>query len=529
MEFILGSSLFLFLLWLIFRRRSSRPKALKNELISNPAPIFTTFDREKLGWMGLLLFGVRKPRITTKGSAELMSQRELSKLLCKKKNKGLIIDGYNRLPLDSLHYAIIGGSGSGKTSKILIPNLLRPNNESSIIVSDPSQECFKACAATLLKNGYAVKVISFEQGQTLCYNPLIRSNSSKDIMKVADIIVSSAFDSGGQDKFWLDGGATIIALIIKALKKTPQYCNLVNVRFILNLYNPTKNDVLDHFMVTNLSQIDFFDYQGFMANETKIISSFISTAKMSLKSMLDDHLARLTSKDTIDFLELRRTKTCLFIQYPENQTAYYSFIIKILYTQLFDMCMRTGMNGVDDKHIKIYLDEFANIGTIPGFSSLITTLRKRNTCVNIFIQALEQVDQIYPRQAESILFGGINTHLYLNSLSQKTCEQLSRRIGDFTMEDAEQGHRHARNLITPSELRLMGNNACVMLYKNQKPAMFRVTPFYENPKLLKVVKKSSKEVDLGYSGLSALQFIPLPPLPSKENGDSDHNSITFDL
>ncbi len=528
MEYLIGCLLFLLFIRLLLQGSSSRPKALENQHINNPTPLFPTFDKERLGWMGLLLFGVRKPDATTHGSAELMGQRELNKLLRTKKHKGLIVDGTNRLPLDSMHYAIIGGSGSGKTSKFLIPNLLQPNNHSSIVVSDPSKECFKTCAATLVKNGYTVKVLSFEDGQTLCYNPLSRCNSSKDILKVSDIIISSAFESGGQDVFWQDGGSTIIALIIKALKNSPRYCNLANVRYVLNLYNPTDNSLLDHFMVTNLAnKIDFFDYQGFMANETKIISSFVSTAKIGLKSMLDDHLARLTSQDTIDFLELRQAKTCLFIQYPENQTAYYSFIIKILYTQLFDMCMRTGMNGKDDKHIMIYLDEFANIGAVPGFSSLITTLRKRKTCVNIFIQALEQVDQVYPRQAESILYGGINTHLYLNSLSQKTCEQLSRRVGNFTIEDAEKGHRHARNLITPSELRLMGNDACLMLYKNRKPAMFRVTPFYENPKLLKLVKKSAGEVELGYPPLPSLEFITPPVPPSKGKGNG--GSITFDL
>ena len=193
------------------------------------------------------------------------------------------------------------------------------------------------------------------------------------------------------------------------------------------------------------------------------------------------------------------------------------------------MCMRTGMKPSEQRHIMVYLDEFANIGKIPLFSQLITTLRKRNVCVNIFIQALEQVEQVYPRQSESILFGGINSHLYLNSLSQKTCEQLSRRIGNFTVEDAQKGHRHARNLITPSELRLMGNNACLMLYKNEKPAIFRITPYYENPTLMKLVQQSSKELSLNYPDLPPLDFVPLPPLPPKDSGDNNHNNITFDL
>lgn len=512
--------------WAYARRR---PKALRNKYIQNPTPLYPEHTKESVAWLiaGALL-GTRKPSATTHGIATFMSQKELEKLVCRKKNHGFVIDGTHRLPLDFEHYAIIGGSGSGKTSKFLINNLLQTKGNGSIVVSDPSKEVFDTCAPTLVKAGYDVQVINFESGATLCCNPLSRANSSKQIMQVADIIVRSSIDNGNAESFWIDGAATILAIIIKSLKSTPEYCNLANVRYILNLYNPTDNRVLDQFMETHLtSPLDMVEYKGFMANEVKIISGFISSAKMSLKSLLDDHLSQLTSRDTIDFTELRRSKTALFIQYPENQTQYYSFLIKLLYSQLFDMCMQTGMSGQDDRPITVYLEEFANIGALPDFSALITTLRKRNVCVYIFIQALEQVEQVYPRQSEAILYGGINRHLFLNSLSQKTCEQLSDRIGSFTVEDNEKGTRHARALMTPSELRLMDDSSCLMMHKNHKPALFRITPYYKNKKLLRRIEQDKDDTPLSYPPLPILQYVPLPPVPP--TSPTDAPNIQFDL
>ncbi|MGH1337272.1 MAG: hypothetical protein ACRBFS_14205 [Aureispira sp.] len=68
-----------------------------------------------------------------------------------------------------------------------------------------------------------------------------------------------------------------------------------------------------------------------------------------------------------------------------------------------------------------------------------------------------------------------------------------------------------------------------MLYKNEKPAIFRITPYYENPTLMKLVQQSSKELSLNYPDLPPLDFVPLPPLPPKDSGDNNHNNITFDL
>ena len=191
------------------------------------------------------------------------------------------------------------------------------------------------------------------------------------------------------------------------------------------------------------------------------------------------------------------------------------------------MCMSTGM-GMNSRPITVHLDEFANIGTIPSFSSLITTLRKRRVCVNIYIQSIEQVEKNY-KLSDAILFGGINTHIYLNSLSPSTSEKLSRRIGNFTVEDAEKGTRHGRNLITSSEIHLMKSDVCLMLHKNFKPAMFKITPYYENKRLLELSQQSISSSDFSYPPLPDLEFVPLPKPPQKPNKSSDPSDIVFDL
>ena len=513
--------------------KSTKPKAVGNEYLNNPKPLFPSFDRETIAWNTLnTIFGLSKPKTTTHGSAEFMSQSDLSRLI-NTKNKGLVVDGTNRLPLDFNHYAIIGGTGSGKTTKILTNNLLQANINYSYVVSDPSGECLLTCGKTLIEKGFNILVINLEGTQkSQCYNPLSRCTNSKEIMKIADIIVSSGSDSNDTNaQFWNDGASLIIYLIIKALKNTT-HCTLANVRYILNTYNPSDNRVLDHFMATNLiNPADIQDYLGAMANDVKVISGFISSAKASLKPLADDYLARLTSEDTIDFYELRKSPTCLFIQYPEHQTQYYQFMIKIIYTQFFDMCMSTGLHGKPSRPIMVHLDEFANIGKLPLFSSLITTLRKRSLCVHIYLQSLEQVGSIYGNrgQSEAILAGGIGTHIYLNALSHSTCQQLSQRIGDFTVEDAEKGHKHGRNLITASELRLMGDDTCLMLHKNMKPVMFKVTPYYKNKKLLKLSQKPLLDTDLSYAPLPNLEFIPLAQPPQPIQGNSNSSNIKFDL
>ena len=82
----------------------------------------------------------------------------------------------------------------------------------------------------------------------------------------------------------------------------------------------------------------------------------------------------------------------------------FNFILAMLQSQLINLlCDRA-----DDKyggrlpvHVRLILDEFANIGQIPNFDKLIATIRSREISASIILQSQSQLKAIYKMQPKS--------------------------------------------------------------------------------------------------------------------------------
>ena len=97
-------------------------------------------------------------------------------------------------------------------------------------------------------------------------------------------------------------------------------------------------------------------------------------------------------------------KTILFLIMSDTDTTF-NFILAMLQSQLINLlCDRA-----DDKyggrlpvHVRLILDEFANIGQIPNFDKLIATIRSREISASIILQSQSQLKAIYKDAAEII-------------------------------------------------------------------------------------------------------------------------------
>ena len=89
-------------------------------------------------------------------------------------------------------------------------------------------------------------------------------------------------------------------------------------------------------------------------------------------------------------------KTALFLIMSDTDTTF-NFILAMVQSQLINLlCDRA-----DDKyggrlpvHVRMILDEFANIGQIPNFDKLIATIRSREISASIILQSQSQLKAI---------------------------------------------------------------------------------------------------------------------------------------
>jgi len=420
------------------------------------------------------------------GSSQFLSAWEKRKIL-NKKNKGLVVDGFNRLSeeLSFRHLMLVAPTGAGKTSTYIIPNLLSLNSECSAVVTDPSGEIFEKTSGYLSKKGFSIKVINVKNIQkTLRFNPLHRANSHTEIKKISEILISTAFSSGGgEQKFWNDGAKNIINILIRCLKNCDKsFQNLHNLRHLLNSFGSKGSKINDFIAKLTINdQANFNEYKGFISNDEKVMQGMIATAKTALDKFSDPELCYLTADESLHFESLRNEKTIIYFIIPEHEIKYYGFFLSLLYSQIFDFCMK--LPNSEKPYLPIYflLDEFGNMSCLPNFSNLITTLRKRNCSCSLVLQDIEQLNNIYGKsEASTIINGGCGSKIFLPGLSLNTCEEVEKILGKKTVFYSEGGNhsigsdadkvrdlRTGRSLLTSDEIRTMKDNRAIFIHGNE--------------------------------------------------------------
>ncbi len=411
-------------------------------------------------------------------------------------NKGVVIDGKNRITQRQsfAHIKIEAPTRAGKSTTYVAPNILQIKGV-NLVVFDPSQELYQLSHKYLERKGYEIKKLNpTNLPDSARYNPLKRLETFTDIRKLCDILISAAFPkASGADSFWNDSAKGIIELIIRAVKKLPEAKqNLKEVYRILNRIE-TDVDEINLLMAENLDSDGFDQYKAFVVSEQKIKNSILVTARTALGKLSDPDIAELTSSEDLYFETLRTKKTVLFIMIEEAETDYYAFLLTILYSQLFQFCMKMPEKGKKYVPIFFLMDEFANSGQIPGFPSLITVLGKRKVSLSIIIQDFRQLEDLYGLAGAETISNNCASKLFFPGLSLATCEKLERILGKTTLQHEEGKSKSwtgkggttrelGRSLMTAQEIRTMKDEA-IFIYGNRLPIKIRLRPWFKSFKL----------------------------------------------
>ena len=395
--------------------------------------------------------------------------------------KGLVIDGKNRISLQRSmqHCLVLAPSGMGKSTSYVIPNLLSLKNASAV-VTDPSGELYTITAPYLRKSNFNVRCLDFRNKEPpFQYNPLHRAISFTEIQKISSILIDATLQSNSENSFWNDSAKSLLALLIRYLRLSQKESpNLLQLFELVNQLSFQRKKIEKKIMVV-FSEKDFAIYKAFSSQEDRIISNVLSTIKTALSKMSDPQIAHLTAQETLFFESLRKEKTVLFLIVPEHEMGYYSFLLTLFYTQLFQFAMALAQTGKPYLPIFFFLDEFAALNKIPSFPILINTLRKKDCSVSIILQEMRQLMSIYgPNDAAAIAFGGCSSHIYFPGLGIDTCLQLEKILGSTFIKTQQSTIPIKKPLMTADEIRTMHKKA-LFITSNKRPIRIKIRPWFK--------------------------------------------------
>jgi type IV secretory pathway TraG/TraD family ATPase VirD4 len=426
--------------------------------------------------------------------ARFLGEREQLKVLSPS-NKGLLIDGQSkRLSLEESfkHLLVVAPTGTGKTSKFVIPNVLAlAQNENSIIVTDPSGEIFSQTSGYMQSKGF--KVLKFDPTDpehSIYFNPLrhIFTYSSGrteiDPVKVSLLATSLAESSlkSPEDAFWKAGAESLIEFFTCCLRDTPKdYHNLYNVYKLAEAMTP-EGDLLDNFMVSYVNEQRLKDkWRSLICNSNPTIQSQISTTQTALKPLANEHLAKILSKNSVSFSAFKKEKTILYLTFPVNQSSFYTFVLNLFYTLLFHFYMEE-IPAKEDLPLFILYDEFGH-ANIPDFDIVVTNMRKYKVSLSLILQSFSQLETQYGQEkANTILEGGINSKLFFSGTSQKTAQAIEKMLGKVISYNDEGKSRSEYNLLNADEIRTLPDNQAFLLTGNKNPILLDVLPYFQNSK-----------------------------------------------
>ncbi len=432
------------------------------------------------------------------------------------------------------------GSGSGKSAAYSIPNAYQMLG--SYVFTDPKGELYDKTAGFLQRNGYEIKVLNLVRPQNSDgYNPLMHISSELDVDVIANTIVKGQKVEGSTaDPYWDDMAEMLLkALIYYLLATRPEEeQNLASCAELVRAANTNGGNNLLSELIGTLP----YDHPARMYYKSieiapeKTYGSILSSLQSKLGKFDSKEIAELTSTDTIDFEEIGKKKTAVYVISSDTHTAY-DFLLTIFFAQmiqqLYDFADLSG--GTLPMPTYFILDEFANIGKVPDFDKKISTSRSRKIQFSVILQNLDQLEAVYEKSYETII-GNCDTHIFLGSNSQKTVEYFSKALGEKTVSRdsiSVNKDRHnwmqgksvsdqinARALLTPDELRRFDNDYCIIFEKGVRPIKAKKYYYFLNPEVKKLAEftlnhNDSRDIDRG----TWRKYNPYNPyVPEKKNG-----------
>ena len=424
---------------------------------------------------------------------------------------------------------IVGGSGSGKTRFWLKPNLLQMH--SSYVVTDPKGTVLIECGKLLQRGGYKIKVLNtINFKKSMRYNPFVYIRSEKDVLKVVNTLIVNTKGEGEKsaEDFWVKAERLLYCALIGYIwyEAPAEEMNFTTLLELINASEAREDDEEyqspvdllfadleerspDHFAVKQ--------YKKYKLAAGKTRSSILISCGARLAPFDIREVRELMEDDELELDTIGDQKTALFLIMSDTDTTF-NFILAMVQSQLINLlCDRA-----DDKyggrlpvHVRLILDEFANIGQIPNFDKLIATIRSREISASIILQSQSQLKAIYKDAAE-IISDNCDCTLFLSGRG-KNAKEIAEVLGKETIDSYNQSENRGaqtshglnyqklgKELMSQDEIATMDGGKCILQVRGVRPFFSEKYDITRHPRyqyLSDADKKNTFDVDSYLSSL----------------------------
>lgn len=358
------------------------------------------------------------------------------------------------------HMFVIGGTGSGKTRGIMIPNVINAlKKKQNIIFFNTKIEGMEYTMQIAKDNGYKIHTLNLiDTKESDHFNPLAQPEKdflSKDesrreraenfLYEKASSLAESA-NTNEKDAYWAISAKTAIYAASKTillLKEKHLYNAPLTFAEIYKMIDRWKDNgryterLLSKEYISSdpgiVSGINILSKTGMNTGGTHI-----STIGASISKYLDNRIFRtFTSETTFDFEDILEGPSIIYVTVPATLPEMAKLAGNIIedFYQKIVVASDSGEGKLKRKTIFV-LDEFANLGLPKTMvTDVISEGRTRNINVILAFQNISQLNDIYEKAVvDTIIANAVAVTLPTNDpiWSQTMEENSGKRIGEFS-------------------------------------------------------------------------------------------------
>lgn len=374
------------------------------------------------------------------------------------------------------HISVFGGSGSGKTSALLIPTLRVWKGTAFVI--DISGDIIKN-TKQFINNALVYDV---EDKNTTPFNLFGSIDKMEDeddrneaLEKLAFLLMPDTINVNANAKFFTDEGRKILtASLICYYKQGYDFIQIAE-KIIRNSWKDLFNDI---------------DKSG-NVKATQYINSFVGANEANTagcKQSADAALKLFATNERIKkgirrpysgeecFTPATLEEKSVFVKIEDAKLDLYAPILHIITAQTLEFL--SARENKKDPKILLCLDEFASLGKMEIIGAL-RKLRKKNVRIMVITQSLADLKLIYGNDETISMMNNFSYQVVLQANDTDTQKYFAELIGQMEKERQSTTERgsgglfgssdisvtHSTNkefIIEPSSLRRLGNSLIVL-------------------------------------------------------------------
>ncbi|MGN1415785.1 MAG: VirD4-like conjugal transfer protein, CD1115 family [Oscillospiraceae bacterium] len=332
---------------------------------------------------------------------------------------------------------IVGGSGTGKTSTIVIPNLKQAVG--SYIVSDPKGNLCRKYGRYLSAQGYEVCNIDFTHPERSArYNPLRYIRTTQDILNIASVIVNEKASAGTRaDPFWDSMTIILLSAIIGYMLETDyRPFNFSGILRLVREGERTDDDSKESPLSDRFAELKKRAPDSWACAQFSDVDQAPNKTYDCIRATLSSKLSRFDTRELqlmmsgsdLAFSSIGCSKKAVFVTVSDTDRSM-DTLANIFFTQaMHQLC--SFADELEDSRlpvpVRFILDDFATNCRIEEFPRMISSIRSRGISVMLMIQSEAQLSQSYDADRMTII-GNCDTYVYLGGNDYDTAEAVAMR------------------------------------------------------------------------------------------------------